>query len=139
MSRPCKLRTVALASAPRVFMPSGVPMVELREVVVTLDALEALRLADAEGLEHTAAAALMNVSRPTFSRLIAAARTAVATALVEGWAIRIEGGPWRTEETAGCGCGERHRRRGHCRRLATRVAESADAETALTPKQGAPV
>jgi len=34
----------------------------------------------------------MGISRPTFSRVLAEARTAVAKALTNGWAIRIEGG-----------------------------------------------
>ena len=80
----------------------------------------------------------MNVSRPTFSRLLAAARTTVATALVEGFAIRIEGGPCRAGSESGCGCGEHRRRRGYCRGVATRLAENDDAETPLTPIQGEP-
>jgi predicted DNA-binding protein (UPF0251 family) len=63
--------------------------------------LEALLLADARGLEQQAAAALMNVSRSTFSRILAQARKTVATALEEGAAIEIGGGDFRlvTDET----------------------------------------
>jgi predicted DNA-binding protein (UPF0251 family) len=74
------------------YAPQGVPYGRLRGVTLTLDGLEALRLADAEGLEHEQAAGLMGISRPTFSRLLAEARAVVARALVNGWAIRIEGG-----------------------------------------------
>lgn len=60
---------------------------------MTLDEFEALRLADLDGLYQEKAAAEMNVSRPTFSRIIASARLKVADALVHGKALRIEGGP----------------------------------------------
>jgi predicted DNA-binding protein (UPF0251 family) len=103
----------------RYFKPRGIPLSELDEVVLTVDGLEALRLADAEGLEHVPAAGLMGVSRPTFSRLLAEARTAVATALARGFAIRIEGGPVQmaTDDVGVLDCPGHglRRRRGHCR------------------------
>lgn len=58
-------------------------------VELTADAWEALRLADHLGLDHAAAAARMDVSRPTFGRLLERARRSVATALVEGRALRF--------------------------------------------------
>ena len=67
-------------------------MWQLRGVTLTLDGLEAIRLADAEGLDHEEAAERMGISRPTFSRLVAEARGIVARGLVNGWAIRIDGG-----------------------------------------------
>lgn len=98
----------------RFYKPRGIPLSELTETVLPLDALEALRLADVEGLEQADAAPLMGISRSTFSRLLAQARTVVATALVRGWAIRIEGGPVELAQRRGGGrCG-----RGGCRRLA---------------------
>lgn len=75
------------------FKPAGIPARELEEVVVTLDELEAIRLADVEGLYQEAAAARMAVSRPTFGRILDGARRKVADALVRGKALRIEGGP----------------------------------------------
>lgn len=116
MSRPRKTRTIREDLPVRVFKPRGVPMTELDEVTLTVDALEALRLADAEGLEHGAAAELMGVSRPTFSRLIAEARTTVATALVRGWALRIAGGAVRLAADDADPCRGLRRRRGHCAR-----------------------
>jgi predicted DNA-binding protein (UPF0251 family) len=76
----------------RFYKPQGVPMGQLRGVTLTIDGLEALRLADVERLDQESAAELMGVSRPTFSRLLAEARGIVAKGLVNGWAIRIEGG-----------------------------------------------
>jgi predicted DNA-binding protein (UPF0251 family) len=67
-------------------------MTELEEVALSVDELEALRLADLEGLYHHGAAGRMGVSRATFGRIVAAARSKVAEALVLGKALRIGGG-----------------------------------------------
>jgi predicted DNA-binding protein (UPF0251 family) len=68
-------------------------MSRLEEVVLSVDELEAVRLADLEGLYQDDAAARMGVSRPTFARVVAAAHRKVAEALVKGRALRIGGGP----------------------------------------------
>jgi len=60
---------------------------------MSLDEFEALRLADLEGLYQEQAALRMNVSRPTFGRIIDSAHRKVAEVLVHGKALRIEGGP----------------------------------------------
>ncbi len=94
----------------RHFKPQGVPLAELEEVVLAEDELEAMRLADVEGLYHESAAERMNVSRPTFGRILAQARRAVATAITHGKALRIEGGVVEQVPQRGrC-------RRGRCRR-----------------------
>lgn len=74
------------------YKPAGVPGRELQEVVLELDEFEALRLADAEGLYQEQAAERMGVSRQTFGRIVDQARRKVATALVNGHALRIQGG-----------------------------------------------
>jgi predicted DNA-binding protein (UPF0251 family) len=88
---PCPRRVGALPSRDY-FKPRGVPVSALREVVLSVDELEALRLGDLEGLYHERAAERMNVSRPTFGRIIETARRKLAEALVGGKALRIEGG-----------------------------------------------
>jgi len=108
MPRPCCPRRVGAGPAVSWFKPAGVPLEGLPEVVLALDELEALRLADLEGLYQETAAARMNVSRATFGRIVASARRKVAAALVEGHALRIEGGPVevveeRTFACAACG------------------------------------
>jgi len=74
------------------FKPAGVPICELEEVTVTLDELEALRLADLEGLYQEQAAEKMKVSRATFGRIVETARRKVAQGLIHGKALRLEGG-----------------------------------------------
>jgi len=91
--RPFCSRRIAGSPAAAIFKPIGIPVRELEEVVMTLDEFEAMRLADLEGLYQEQAAERMNVSRPTFSRIVDAARRKTADALVHGKALRIEGGP----------------------------------------------
>ena len=95
MPRPRKLRCVRRQPVQAFYKPQGVPMSRLKGVVLPVEGLEAIRLADAEGMEQNAAARLMDVSRPTFSRILADARRIVAEAITKGWAIRIEGGAYR--------------------------------------------
>ncbi|MFO7862026.1 MAG: DUF134 domain-containing protein [Desulfosalsimonas sp.] len=105
MGRPHKKRNVAYNPNVSYFKPRGIPMKELSESVLTVDECEAIRLADYEGLSHEAAGELMGVSRATFGRIIEQARKVVADALINGRAIRIEGGSYRfvdTERRFGC-------------------------------------
>lgn len=92
MPRPRKCRRVGLAPSHTFYKPQGVPMHDLIGTNLPIEGLEALRLADAMGLEHEQAAKMMGISRPTFSRILAEARRTVATALTSGWAININGG-----------------------------------------------
>lgn len=95
MPRPRKRRFVADHPRADYFKPRGVPLADTDEVVLPVEGLEALRLADVEGLEQQEAAQRMGVSRPTFSRILAHARGVVSQALVKGWALRIEGGDYQ--------------------------------------------
>ena len=92
MPRPLKCRRVAFLPQVNYFKPAGVPLRLLDEVILSVEEAEALRLKDLEGLEQSESAERMNISRPTFQRVLAAARQKVADALLHGKAIRIEGG-----------------------------------------------
>jgi len=92
MPRPQKCRRVAFLPQANYFKPAGVPLRLLDEVILSVEEAEALRLKDLEGLEQSESAERMNISRPTFQRVLAAARQKVANALLHGKAIRIEGG-----------------------------------------------
>ncbi len=92
MSRPPKCRRVEYMPELTYFKPAGVPVSELEEVCLTVEELEAIRLKDLLGLEQESCAERMGVSRPTYHRILTAARTKIAEALVEGKAIRVEGG-----------------------------------------------
>jgi len=111
------------------FKPAGIPMRALEVVILTLDELEALRLADLDGLYQEPAAEQMKISRPTFARIVEQARRKTADALIHGKALRLEGGTVTIKGEADmpdkngtgpvgsgieqgrspCGCGQRHR------------------------------
>lgn len=109
MPRPCKCRRVEQMPGFTCFKPSGVPLSELSEVVLSVEELEAIRLRDLVGLEHEDCAGKMSVSRPTFHRILAAARQKVARALVNGEALKVAGGNFQlADQHLEClGCGHR--------------------------------
>jgi len=98
MPRPPKYRRVEFMPGINYFKPAGVPLRQLEEVVLAVEELEAVRLKDMEGLEQEDCAARMGVSRPTFFRILNAARGKIAEALIVGKAIRVEGGCYRLAE-----------------------------------------
>ena len=95
MPRPRKRRTVDHIPIFNCFKPVGRRLGQTGEVRLFWEELEALRLKDLEGLEQLAAAERMDVSRPTFQRILRSARSKVAQALIEGLIIRVEGGDFQ--------------------------------------------
>ncbi len=112
MSRPPKCRRVEFIPEITYFKPAGVPLVKLEEISLNIEELEAIRLKDLEELEQEQCAERMQISRPTFHRILVAARKKVAEALVEGKAIRVEGGNYKHVGDGSPG-GRRCRRRGN--------------------------
>jgi len=92
MTRPKCPRCVGFVPGIVYFKPRGIPLTMLEEVVLSVDELEAVRLADLEGMHHAEAAARMKVSRPTVGRILEEARRKIAEALIKGKAIKIQGG-----------------------------------------------
>jgi predicted DNA-binding protein (UPF0251 family) len=80
---------------PIIFKPVGAPLEALDCVTLLHEELEALRLADQQGQNQTESAKQMDVSRSTFQRILQEARHKVASALVEGSALQVEGGTFR--------------------------------------------
>lgn len=95
MARPPKCRIVQTEPSITYFKPRGIPMKGLKEFVLTVEGFEAIRLSDMEGLDQDEVAKLMGVSRQTVGRVLTQARKVVATALVEGHCIKIEGGTYQ--------------------------------------------
>jgi predicted DNA-binding protein (UPF0251 family) len=106
------------------FKPRAVPLSVLEEVILSVEELEALRLAHKESLYQQEAAVRMGVSRATFGRVLDAAHRKVTKALVEGCALRIEGGSF-------CMIGPE--RCEHC------LAKAASAEGDTSPCEACPV
>jgi uncharacterized protein len=96
MARPCKCRHITDKPGVTYFKPRAIPLTELEEVNLTLDEFEAIRLADFEGLYQEEAAVKMHISRQTFGNIVTAAHKKIADAIVNGKAVRIEGGTCKT-------------------------------------------
>ena len=109
MPRPKRCRKVC--SMPRVseFLPTG----ERADfIVLTVDEYESIRLIDKQGFSQEECAAYMQVARTTAQQIYNSARKKLATALIDGKVLRIEGGDYRlcdgTEDFCGCGGCSRH-------------------------------
>ena len=92
MPRPKQDRKISIPPLMKGFKPFGIPRRMLSSVSLLYDEYEAIRLLDYEGMNQDQAAAQMNVSRPTLTRIYEKARKTIAQALVEGKMIMIEGG-----------------------------------------------
>ncbi len=108
MPRPHFCRRVAGEPQISLFKPAGIPASELEEITLTLDEFEAIRLADLESMYQEKAADCMEISRQTFGRILESAHNKVAQALIQGKALRIEGGTvevagWRAFQCIACG------------------------------------
>lgn len=119
MPRERKCRRVCFEPQNKLFLAqSGV-----REfVMLTVEELEALRLADREGMEQSVAADHMEVSRGTFQRILYSARYKVAKALTQGHSIRIEGGHYQLDRK----CIQCKGKCGQCARREQEKAENLD-------------
>lgn len=112
MPRPPHCRRVAQLPQATYYEPAGVPLASLQCVTLTVAELEAIRLADVEGLYQEQAAQKMNVSRQTFGRILESAHRKVAEALVNAKALSIEGGNFELLPQAVSGRARRRFRRG---------------------------
>ena len=102
MPRPKCCRHVCGVPDKNYFKPRGIPSSELEEVVLRLDEYEAIRLADYEQLYQEEASVQMDISRQTFGRIIEAAHKKIADVLVNGKALKIEGGEVAFNDIKSC-------------------------------------
>lgn len=93
--KPKKIRDVSLPPKVVFFKPHGIPLKDIEIINLAIDEYEAIRLADYENLKHLEASKMMNISRPTFTRLLESAHKKISHSIVEGKAIRIEGGEFK--------------------------------------------
>lgn len=89
MVRPKNLRCLSFSPEVLYFKPRGIPLSVLEEEELFHDELEALKLHDVDGLDQIEAAKKMNVSQPTFGRILDKAYKKIATAIIKGKAIKI--------------------------------------------------
>lgn len=95
MVRPQKERQIEQLPPVTHYKPAGKPLRNLEEIILTIEEMEAIRLADIEQLDQGTAAARMAISRPTFHRMVNRAHQKVAKALWQGCALRVDGGNFR--------------------------------------------
>ena len=95
MVRPKKDRLVGFNPKINYFKPRGIPVLDLEEVCLTIDERESIRLADLEDMSHESAGSQMGVSRATFGRIVQRARKTIADAIINGKAVRVEGGSYK--------------------------------------------
>ena len=89
MPRPRKHRKVRCSPTAYYFKPRAVPLSNLEEIILDIDELESLRLADYLALSHEQAAVKMKISRATFGRIVETARRKIVDAILNGKAIKI--------------------------------------------------
>ena len=87
-----KRRCIDCSPTASYFKPVGIPLRELDEVVLGIDEVEAMRLADLEGLYQVDVAEQMGVSRQTVGNMLNRAHQKLADALINGKALRIDYG-----------------------------------------------
>lgn len=92
MGRPQKVRRLLTPPLMVGFKPFGMPRQQDENVVLAFEEYESIKLVNYDKLSQDEAAMLMNVSRPTFTRIYNRALKNIAEAFVEGKAIEIGGG-----------------------------------------------
>ena len=97
MARPEKNRKVAQPPKMKGFKPFGIPRCALETVKLSFEEYESIRLVNYEMLQQKEAAVLMNISRPTLTRIYNKALKNITKAFVEGKAIVIDGGNYEFE------------------------------------------
>ncbi|MGI6362072.1 MAG: DUF134 domain-containing protein [Bacillota bacterium] len=90
--RPTKLRRIENIPTAPYFIPAEKEVSGMPKNVLKLEELEAIRLKDLEGFEQKECAEKMEISRPTFQRILLTAREKIADSLLNGKIIHIEGG-----------------------------------------------
>ncbi len=95
MPRPKKPRFINFLTNAKYFKPRAMPLLELEEVALSAEEMEALRLKELKRFSHEKAAKKMKISRTSFHRDLESAHQKIADALINNKAIRIERGSSR--------------------------------------------
>jgi predicted DNA-binding protein (UPF0251 family)/DNA-directed RNA polymerase subunit RPC12/RpoP len=92
LARPPKWRKVEFIPIIQRFVPLDIQTNNIEENILRIEEVEAIRLKDVEKLEQEECAERMEISRQTFQRILNSAREKIADSIINGKAIRIEGG-----------------------------------------------
>ena len=131
MARPTKRRCVCRMPTQLLFSPDPCPP-EAAAVILTLDEYETIRLIDGEGLSQAQCSEQLGVARTTAQKIYESARRKLATVLVEGRPLRIEGGEYRLCDGRNQACGA-----DRCCKHLNKKGESTMKKIAVTYENGA--
>jgi len=73
-----------------------------KEIIMSIEEFETIRLIDLEGLMQEECAERMSVARTTVQRIYNDARKKIAQSLVDGCSLRIDGGDYKLNENPEC-------------------------------------
>ena len=105
MSRPRKCRRVCHFPQTLAFYPEGEEgNFSGKDVILTLDEYETIRLIDHEGFSQEQCGSQMRIARTSVQQIYAVARKKLADVLVEGRSLRIQGGDYRLCDGSGQFC-----------------------------------
>lgn len=105
MPRPTKCRRVCYGPETLEFTPQNAAARE--PIILTVDEYEAIRLIDKEGLSQAQCGQQMLIARTTVQRIYESARRKLATFLVEGLPLKIQGGDYRLCSGTELSCGHK--------------------------------
>lgn len=121
MPRPRKWRKVCCLPESNSFGPLNAQLNIEEHIIMTVDEYETIRLIDMQGFTQAECANQMNIARTTVQGIYNEARKKLAEVLVNGRALRIEGGEYKL-----CDGLEKHCRCGGCRRHRCGMATMED-------------
>lgn len=81
-----------------IFKPVSIPMSQLPKISIGHDEMEAIRLVDLEHMRQADAAEKMGISPATIQRMVETTREKITKALIDGYAIIIEGGDYKIKK-----------------------------------------
>lgn len=88
--RPIGNRHIKFDPQVKYFKPRGVPLRSIKEILLTKEEVEALRLKNIKGWDQNECADKMKTSQSTFQRILSSAYQKISQAIIEGQAIKIE-------------------------------------------------
>lgn len=136
MPRPCKRRRICQMPECRHFGPINGADERYPSILMTVDEYECIRLIDYEGMTQEQCAAQMDVARTTAQAIYNSARFKLASSLVNGRSLCIEGGSYLLCEGTpqGPACARQNSR--HCLHNKMKAKENGIMKIAVTYENG---
>lgn len=92
MARPRNNSKIQIPPRIKGFNPQGYYAKPSKAIILNIEEYEVIRLLDYENLSQLEASKIIEISRPSLTRIYDRARKKIAQALIEARPIRIEGG-----------------------------------------------